>query len=585
MSGRLTRKKPRAPPMSTVDKVARNIAGAAIGEQATPGKQYKVPATAIKSVKQQLTQKTPIAPKKDNFAIRASRIATPQQITFLNTPFVLPGSELAEIELTTLAEAIFGRAYIRELMSKEIIRTVRDIWELSSPTTQCENIIGKIEMGKTPCWICSLPITTEEGLTPECEHVLPIAQAVVYLGLYSTSAEKQIFPKDMYVLDGAPRQALLLEYKWAHRVCNQIKNDDSYLDLDPSGKYIVRDDKIAGLIQRIRMNTRSYGSLIKTRLVDTSTAIRNATRVYQQICDKLNSYEAPKLLELAGIISAGYGPRKVGVDRGVIEVSPEEIKAAMEREIVKANIEYSGIVEKTWNRIRALPRLGPNAESVFLRIVEQRRPEYVSLCMRIKPTQANMTLLIAYIRQQLFSEFASVDGAEIGIAPQRRKDATAIFRTILEPLVKSMSVSSTPEFNEELMKANALYQQDNTIGDTIRTFLEKYSADGGASSEEKRDIQEELQKELSDTSGEGDPVNNSSEYVQIIEGAATISTEPKTTDSASVNSDPRNTWISDEDIKELLNSTDKWSTYETEAVDVLQGFRKMNVNGMMGGRR
>jgi hypothetical protein len=494
------------------------------------------------------------------------------------------GSELVDIGLTDLAYTIFGEKYIAELRAAEIIYGPRDIWEISTPTTQCENVIGKSE-GAT-CWICSLPIEpATEGLTPECEHVLPIAQAVIYLGLYSTTAVKDLFPSNMTMLKGnMSKEYLSKEYKWAHRICNQVKNDDSYLDYAPMGKYFVRKDKITDLLTRIQKNSRSYGDAIKRELTPAriQPAIANAIKVYQEICDFLNSYDAPALLEFAGLISAGYGPRKVGVNRDLTPISEEERASNIRREIIKANIEYSGVVQKTWDKIGGLPRLkeiGPRADGVFNKIVENRRPEYVSLFMRIKPTQKNMNYLIAYIRQQLFSEFSSVNAeTELGIPPSRRIPASKIFKDIIDPIRASMGVDPSDDFKEELIKANKLYQSDTSIGDMIRTVLSKYM-DEELTPDEKAGYQRDLSAELIETGGESDPVDPGSDYAQILIDMGSINTSP-VSDIGTVASDPSGPWIDNLDrLIDLLNSTEKWTAEETHALGILSRLRRATVGG------
>ena len=120
------------------------------------------------------------------------------------------GESLAQIGLTTLAEQVFGKDAVGILKKNNF--SARDIWEMSTPTTQCNNTIGAIEYGKTECWICGLVIKDKA----ECEHVLPIAQAAIFLSLYSSrhDPEKQ-------------RHDISVEYGWAHSVCNQEKGDTS----------------------------------------------------------------------------------------------------------------------------------------------------------------------------------------------------------------------------------------------------------------------------------------------------------------------------------------------------------------------
>lgn len=104
--------------------------------------------------------------------------------------------------------------------------TIRSIWEHSEPTEQCRSGAGG-EEGQ--CWICGMaidPEATHEGYdqgAPECEHILPIINAVQVLSLYSEHAVTT------EVISKAEQHKYSLEYAWAHSHCNQLKSDDIYL--------------------------------------------------------------------------------------------------------------------------------------------------------------------------------------------------------------------------------------------------------------------------------------------------------------------------------------------------------------------
>jgi len=161
-----------------------------------------------------------------------------------------------EQKLTVMAKYIFGnnaiKAFTEGVKDAEgnfIIRpkSIRDIWELTDETIQCNNVIGKWKLG-TECWICGYATvqsakrqkrdsiggakrkrepsednTTNEnptGIEPTCDHILPIAQARFFLDLYNPSI-KPTTPESEAVLK--------LEYEWAHRYCNEVKGDTPYI--------------------------------------------------------------------------------------------------------------------------------------------------------------------------------------------------------------------------------------------------------------------------------------------------------------------------------------------------------------------
>ena len=119
-------------------------------------------------------------------------------------------ARLANIGLTELAEKVFGEEAVR--LVKDNGYNARDIWEMTSPTVQCNNTVGRVEYGKTKCWICGLTIKNEAGFKAECEHVLPIAQASIFISLYNPRKNPE-----------ESRNYIALEYGWAHNVCNQEK--------------------------------------------------------------------------------------------------------------------------------------------------------------------------------------------------------------------------------------------------------------------------------------------------------------------------------------------------------------------------
>lgn len=103
-------------------------------------------------------------------------------------------------------------------------KTCRQIYELSDVNAQCNHVVKPKEPKDDVCYICGFAFDeTVEGLQRACEHILPIVQAVFFLELYTT---------------GKPiNDAQLLEYDWAHRCCNYVKNDYSFLTTRMKNNY------------------------------------------------------------------------------------------------------------------------------------------------------------------------------------------------------------------------------------------------------------------------------------------------------------------------------------------------------------
>jgi hypothetical protein len=100
-------------------------------------------------------------------------------------------------------------------------KNCRDIYEPSGVEAQCNNTIGKVK-DTDKCYICGFDFDDRtEGLQPTCEHILPIIQAIFFLDLYRGSDKGKHTPEQIDILRK--------EYSWAHRCCNYVKGDNSFL--------------------------------------------------------------------------------------------------------------------------------------------------------------------------------------------------------------------------------------------------------------------------------------------------------------------------------------------------------------------
>jgi hypothetical protein len=100
-------------------------------------------------------------------------------------------------------------------------KNCRDIYEPGGVEAQCNNSIGKVK-DTDKCYICGFDFDDRtEGLQPTCEHILPIIQAIFFLDLYRGADKGKHTPEQMDILRK--------EYAWAHRCCNYVKADNSFL--------------------------------------------------------------------------------------------------------------------------------------------------------------------------------------------------------------------------------------------------------------------------------------------------------------------------------------------------------------------
>jgi hypothetical protein len=210
-----------------------------------------------------------------------------------------------------LAVMSFGEDTVRALESNGVI--TRYIWAPENNDIQCaKSPIGPIEYNKTQCWICgfSIPdVKYPHGLLAECEHVLPIAQAVMILGLYNTRAS----PEE----NAAITHLLAMEYRWSHSICNQVKNDDTYYSIKDN-TIITDNSKIQSLLNKIYESTRKDSDVLRALITKypggfnkwNTDNTKRIAGIYQNILEFLATpvSETPALTMLAWLSSARIVP-------------------------------------------------------------------------------------------------------------------------------------------------------------------------------------------------------------------------------------------------------------------------------------
>jgi hypothetical protein len=202
-----------------------------------------------------------------------------------------------EYALKALAEQVFGTKVVEVLKEKKM--TYRDIWETSSPTTQCGNTIGDAVDGVSVCWLCGYVIDmSADALRPECEHVLPVGQALVFLDLYKHSVHKGDITKEL-------ENMLKLEYRWAHSVCNRIKSDTNFLGFNNKGEPIILESVIRDYLTEIYSKSDDIKGLVgRGKVVNDWTKAR-LTDISKQLNGiiKFINNKTSGLLLLSGVAS------------------------------------------------------------------------------------------------------------------------------------------------------------------------------------------------------------------------------------------------------------------------------------------
>ena len=176
----------------------------------------------------------------------------------------------------------------------------RAILEVLDPDKQCEALVKD----KIFCWICGLKLNNDPK--PECEHILPISDALLHLNLYQNRSSIEKLNK--YDVD-----ILKLEYLWSHQCCNQSKNNLKYIKTD-GNSYAVNGDTeendredggIITTIKRIHANKAkgSYdcGAIFRRATDFKHLSLKRISMYIQPIVDTINLHI--KYLSDKGMIS------------------------------------------------------------------------------------------------------------------------------------------------------------------------------------------------------------------------------------------------------------------------------------------
>jgi hypothetical protein len=235
-------------------------------------------------------------------------------------------SDAGEYGLKALAEQIFGSKVVKILPEKKM--SYRDIWELSSPTTQCANTIGNAIDGVSDCWLCGYKINMSKAeLYPECEHVLPVGQALVFLDLYKSTIHKGT--KNQELID-----MLKLEYRWSHSECNRLKSDDNFLSFNSKGKPVVLNDAITKYLEKLYKKDAIQALIKPTKAVWIKERLTDISKQLELIINFINK-KTQGLLLLAGVASL-FEPENIAVSVRTT-LTPEKVEVIPKIETISSS--------------------------------------------------------------------------------------------------------------------------------------------------------------------------------------------------------------------------------------------------------
>lgn len=99
----------------------------------------------------------------------------------------------------------------------------RELLEALSPPAQCKaamsNTMNSAAINHI-CWICAKRLDLSDA-SPECEHVLPVSDALFHLNLIQQSNREGLSKPEKDIQN--------LEYYWSHKCCNQVKNNQKFI--------------------------------------------------------------------------------------------------------------------------------------------------------------------------------------------------------------------------------------------------------------------------------------------------------------------------------------------------------------------
>lgn len=211
---------------------------------------------------------------------------------------------------------LFGPKIIQRMIAD--VKSIRYMFAPQNNTQQC--LIAGIPSPQEQknCWLCGLTMFNPDGNKNdviECEHILPVIQAVLFLELGLS--------RPPGVTDD---NALKLEYAWAHATCNHPKNNTVFIKevIDPRTKAITGwecdDSDIEKALNAIYVKLKSHfpKELANKKAWLTGRLKSIRTRV-QMIVDYLNRPGYAPLTILLAVAKLGDPERLTPKARKVLE--------------------------------------------------------------------------------------------------------------------------------------------------------------------------------------------------------------------------------------------------------------------------
>lgn len=182
------------------------------------------------------------------------------------------------------------------------LKTARKLYETTEPEKQCtEALVGK---PKKDCWLCGYPLFPDEvgAQNPKrtvCEHIFPISLAVFFLELHRKENPSVV-----------SKEAIVLEYDWAHVFCNSVKNDTPFITEKFTSdrkieKWVVYEAGIRDMLDKIAKgaNARGYPkSYVFNKAWKESHFAYIEYRINEILKSEINTQDTPILTYMLGLL-------------------------------------------------------------------------------------------------------------------------------------------------------------------------------------------------------------------------------------------------------------------------------------------
>lgn len=167
---------------------------------------------------------------------------------------------------------------------KVAVAGVRESLEGIGAQNQCNAAIGSIsQIPRIKCYICGQLGGMPNMKTMECEHIFCVGLAAQYFGLLRATS----FSEEQ-------KRVLSILYAWAHRCCNQLKSNLSFMKFkdDPNEGFVFHEANARELLRNIYGNTVKYDcewvdKLIKKVYPEKQRFIATRTPVLGRYCRPL----------------------------------------------------------------------------------------------------------------------------------------------------------------------------------------------------------------------------------------------------------------------------------------------------------